>query len=158
MPPPNKELAAEQITGLCALLQDPSKPVPYVDFSLWGPYHHRLEKQIRLAGVTFDSNGNLKLIEIKGPANHKIWTEKYGCLETGLLMEDAVDLGNVRNYEDFIKEYHETLTDNFWYLIYQADNRMRLEGMERLRRIAQEEYDNCTNKASHPLDPTRPLN
>ena len=52
MPPPGEELTAEQLTGLDALLKDVSQPVPYLDFGVWGPHHHRLEKKIKLQGST----------------------------------------------------------------------------------------------------------
>ena len=54
-PPPDKEVTAEQLSGLEALLTDPTLPVPYLDFSIWGPHHHRMEKRIKLAGSTFDT-------------------------------------------------------------------------------------------------------
>ena len=102
-PPPDKELTAEQLSGLDALLNDPALPVPYLDFSIWGPHHHRMEKRIKLAGSTFDTSGRLRQIEIFGPPSFEAWSESYGCAETGFTMFNTVDLGNVLNYSSKTK-------------------------------------------------------
>ena len=158
-PPPNRELTAEQLSGLDALLSDASQPVPYVDFSIWGPHHHRLTKQIKLAGATFDSNGRLRQIEILGPPNFEAWEESYGCLETGFIMFDTVDLGNILNYCTKIGKYVKRYGAALWYLVYQGDHRMRLEGMERIRRRGESErQDAIEASGKHPFDPARPWN
>ena len=45
-PAPDQELSSEQLTTLHALFQ--SGRAPYTDMAVWGPYHHRLAKKIRL--------------------------------------------------------------------------------------------------------------
>ena len=160
-PPPGAELTAEQLSGLHSIITDSSQPVPYVDFSVWGPHGHRVEKRVKLGGMTFDEKGNLRYIEINGPANFKMWEQSNECLKTGLIMLDSVDLGNLVVYRNVIKDFNEEFGSSMWYLVYQAENRMRLEGMDRLRRQAERSYDAAVlagTQAAHPYDPNRPWN
>ena len=158
-PPPEAELTEEQLTGLDALLSDASKPVPYLDFSIWGPHHHRREKWIKLSGTTFDSNGKLRQIEILGPPNDTIWKESYDCLEVGFVMFDVVDLGNIIEYCKVILKYVKRYGPALWYLIYQTDHRMRRERMDRIRRRGEHEHAQAAlANGSHPFDPNRPWN
>ena len=44
-------------------------------------------------------------------------------------MFEVVDLGNILNYKTHVLDYVARYGPALWYLIYQADHRMRLEGM-----------------------------
>ena len=157
MPPPGEELTAEQLTGLDALLKDVSQPVPYLDFGVWGPHHHRLEKKIKLQGSTFDSQGRLRHIELLGPENPDKWHESYACLRTGFVMFNVVSLGNIDNYQRHIARYIKRYGMSLWYLVYQADVRMRQEGMERIRRRGEIERQEAIDaNGKHEYNPNRP--
>ena len=114
---------------------------------------------MKVSGMTFDGTGRLRNIEILGPPNAEVWKESYECLEVGFIMFDVVDLGNIINYKNMILAYVSRYGQAMWYLIYQADHRMRLEGMERIRRTGENEHAAAlTAGHSHEYDPARPWN
>ena len=116
MPPANAELAIEQLTGLHFLLTRPSKPVPYVDFAVWCPMWHRNEKKVKLTGMSFDSSGQLKQVEVFGPADFELWEESHDCLKTGILMFSAVDLGWIDLYHKKQQKYARRYGRAVWHI------------------------------------------
>ena len=58
-------------------------------------------------------------------------------LMNALVMVDAVDLGALMSYEQHVIKLHDRYSAKVWSIIYQADNRCRLEHMERTRRALQ---------------------
>ena len=63
-------------------------------------------------------------------------------------------------YTEFIREAMQTYTPYGWWIIYQADCRMRSEGMEKLRRSADIWYQDMSPeaKAASGYDPSSPWN
>ena len=140
MPPPGSELTSEQLSGLDALLTDPNQPVPYLDYSVWGPHHHRLEKRMKLQGQVFDGAGKLRPVEIAGPPTPDVWQESHECAKTGFIMFDAMSLGNLDNYAAHFSCLAKTYGQSGWYLAYQTEVRMRQERMEVIRRRGEAEH------------------
>ena len=74
-------------------------------------------------------------------------------------MFNTIDLGNILNYASKIQMYVKRYGPSLWYLIYQADHRMRLENMERIRRRGELERSNALAAGgTHTFDPGRPWN
>ena len=136
-PPPDQELSSEQLTTLCALFQ--SGRAPHTDMAVWGPYHHRLAKKIRLKGVRLNSVGEIVPVEINGPPDFEAWRESYGAFKTGRIMFGQISPARLDLHEHHIRSYHERY--GCWALLYQADARACLELAERLRRQGKEEKD-----------------
>lgn len=132
MPPEGKECTTEQLSGLYSRITRGA--VPYVDFSLWCPYGQRFQKKLRLKGLNLHASGEFKLVEISGPPTYQDWVACYELLITGLIGFNVVDLGHLLGYQTKVREYFEKYGSSMWILIYQAENRMRLEQMERLHR------------------------
>ena len=61
----------------------------------------------------------------------------YTLLQTGMVMFDQVDLGNLMSYQDKVKGYSDRYGVGVWHLIYQCEVRTRLEHFERIRRQGQ---------------------
>ena len=154
-PPPDQELSAEQLTTLHSLFQ--SGRAPYTDMAVWGPYHHRLAKKIRLKGVRLNSLGEIVPVEINGPPDFEAWRESYGVFKTGCIMFGQISPARLDCYEHHIRSYHERYGRGCWALLYQADVRARLELSERLRRQGQEEKDAASAAGgSHDYDAKTP--
>ena len=152
-PPPDQELSSEQLTTLHALFQ--SGRAPYTDMAVWGPYHHRLAKKIRLKGVRLNSLGEIVPVEINGPPDFEAWRESYGAFKTGRIMFGQISPARLDLYEHHIRSYHERY--GCWALLYQADVRARLELAERLRRQGKEEKDAAVAAGgTHDFDPKMP--
>ena len=56
-PHPDHELSTEQLSTLHSLFT--SGRAPYTDMAVWGPYHKRLQKKIRLKGVKLNAQGEI---------------------------------------------------------------------------------------------------
>ena len=74
-PDPDEECIAQQLTCLQHLVQ--TGQAPSVDFAVWGPHGHRIERKLRLTGQTFSSDGTLRSVEIAGPPDINVWTASY---------------------------------------------------------------------------------
>ena len=118
-PPPDQELSAEQLTVLHRLFQ--SGRAPYTDMAVWGPYHHRLAKKIRLKGVRLNSLGEIVPVEINGPPDFEAWRESYGVFKTGCIMFGQISPARLDCYEHHIRSYRERYGQGCWALLYQAD-------------------------------------
>ena len=116
-------------------------------------------RKIKLTGMTFLANGEMRTIEILGPATFIMWTGCYDVLETGLISWDIVCIAFICGYKDVVKSYVERYGEGVWHIIYQADCRMRQEQMERIRRRGQDEFDKATAASQHhDFDPSKPWN
>ena len=154
-PPPDQELSSEQLTTLHALFQ--SGRAPYTDMAVWGPYHHRLAKKIRLKGIRLNAQGEIIPVEINGPADFEAWRESYSVFRSGCIMFGQISPARLDSYEHHIRSYHERYGRGCWALLYQADVRARLELAERLRRQGKEEHDAAIAAGgTHGFDDKKP--
>eukprot|EP00435_Cladocopium_sp_Y103_P052243 s2443_g16.t1 len=151
------EPTAEQLSSLIHLI-GAGQP-PYVDFSVFGPFGHRMMKRIKLSGYNIERDGTLKMVELYGPNNLGAWLQSYNVLLTCLVMVDAVDLGHLQKYKSHIERMAERYGPRVWSVIYQADVRCRLEQMERLKRKLKSEHDQATSSGgTTDYDDKRPWN
>jgi hypothetical protein len=156
MPEDQQECTAEQITGISYLL---SMGMIYVDFSVFGPFGHRMLRKMKLSGYEFRSDGTLHTVEMTGPGSLQMWLESYAPFVTGCIMMEAVALGNLENYRNTITEYARRYGSACWSIIYQADVRTRREKMERVRRRGAEEQTQALAAGrTHLYDPAKPWN
>eukprot|EP00435_Cladocopium_sp_Y103_P047095 s2113_g13.t1 len=156
-PAKDNEPTAEQLTGLQHLVKQGSPP--YADFSIFGPFGHRMMKRIKLSGYSIERDGTLKTVELFGPNNLGAWLQSYGVLATCLVMLDAVDLGHLQKYRAHIEKLAERYGSRVWSVIYQGDVRCRLEHMERLKRNLKAEHDRVVaSGGKSDYDEDRPWN
>ena len=157
VPKPHEECTGDQLTGVNALLQ--RDMVPYVDFGVWGPNHHRLLKRRRNTGLQLHAGGVLRTMELAGPPDLHAWLECYRLLTTALVGFEVVGLGPMFDYGRLISTYSERYGALTWPLLYQCDVRCRLEHMERLRRVLERKFVDATARGqapSVPIDQARP--
>lgn len=151
------EPTTEQISCVAHLLSQ-GQP-PYTDFSIFGPFGHRIMKRIKLQGMAIDRDGSLKMIELYGPNNLGTWLASYNVLLNILVMLDAVDLGHLQKYRSHVERLAERYGPKVWSVIYQADVRCRLEHMERIRRTLQADHDKAEAAGKDTdFDKDRPWN
>lgn len=156
-PPKDVEPTTEQISAISHLL-DHGMP-PFADFALFGPYGRRIERKVRLTGMTIGRDGNMRQVELHGPPNIGAWLASYNVLMTILVMKKAVDLGVLLKYRSHVERLHDRYSDKIWAVLYQAESRCRLELMDRLRREAVAEHEaTITAGGISQFDTTRPWN
>ena len=163
-PAKESEPTVEQLSAVRHLLANGHPP--YCDFSIWGPFGHRLAKKIKLSGYILGRDGLLTSVELTGPSNFGMWLQSWQVFSNVCVMLDIVDLGVLTKYRDLIERFHNRYGQAIWALLYQADNRCRLELAERIRRqiLAEEEAlkQSHTGGGAPPkvpgFDPKRPWN
>ena len=67
----------------------------YVDFCIWGPYHHRIMKLMRCIGVFLTPTGDIITKELPGPPSLSEWLKCYDIVGVGYIMIDLLDLGTI---------------------------------------------------------------
>ena len=156
-PPKDHEPTIEQVSAVVHLLQ--AGLPPYMDFALFGPFGHRLERKVRLSGLSIGRDGTLKQVELQGPPNIGSWMASYGVLSTILVMTKTVDLGILQRYRSHIERLHDRYSEKIWAILYQAESRCRLELMDRLRRESAAESDAIVRAGGvSTYDASRPWN
>ena len=156
-PEQDQEPTPEQVSAVRCILERGSPP--FVDFAVFGPHGHRIMKKVRLSGVNIGRDGQLQTVELYGPPNIIMWEASFNVLMNTLVMLDAVDLGALVTYKQHIVKLHDRYSSRTWPIIYQADNRCRLEHMERTRRILQAAHEEArSNGATTEYDDARPWN
>ena len=156
-PSKDMEPTSEQLSAVMHLLQ--SGLPPYTDFAVWGPYGHRIERKLKLQGVTIGRDGVIRTVELQGPPNITNWLASFNVLITALVMTKAIDLGILTKYRAHIERLHDRYSQKIWAILYQADVRFRLEFLERVKRECAAEHDQAVkNGSTTPFDPQRPWN
>ena len=157
LPEPEEEVTREQYSALKALF-DSSCP-PYTDFAVWGPFNRRLQKKLRLNGLVLGDDGTLKRTELYGPPTLEEWERSYRPFRTGCIMLSMIDPANLDLYANHIRASVQRFGMVAGPVIYQADVRARLEQIERVRRKAEHEHEQCIQKGgTSPFEPNRPWN
>ena len=110
-------------------------------FAIFKPFGHRMERKLKLSGMSIGRDGALRTIEVTGPPNIAAWLAWYNVLMTILVMKRAVDLGLLLRYRARMERLHDRYSDKVWAVLYQAEARCRLELMDRLRREAVAEHE-----------------
>ena len=160
-PPKESEPTVEQLSALRHVVQQGNPP--FVDFSIWGPYGHRLVKKIKLSGYVIGRDGVLSTVELTGPTNFGMWLQSWQVFSNVCIMLDIIDLGTLTKYRDTIEKFHNRYGHAIWALLYQADTRFRLELVDRVRRQVQAEEEELKKAQGQGAklpgyDPTRPWN
>ena len=130
-PHPDIEPSADQISALQQLLL--AKAVPYADFAVFGPYGLRMLRRLVFVSWFFDGE-NWKHRELPGPPDYNAWHRCWKVYRCTMLLLKQVSVARLDEYGEFIRTMHERYGSKCWWLVYQADVRMRSEHFERIRR------------------------
>jgi hypothetical protein len=127
----------EQLAGLkFVLINDMT---PYVDFALWGPFNRRfIRRKSALVSFTPDvTDGTWRPShKLTGPASFEAWLSDWIVFRTAMVMLEGAEPERLDQYAGFIRELHEKHTARCWWLIYQADTRLRSERLGRISRAS----------------------
>ena len=132
LPDPAEEPTASQLAALAkrTLVHDSA---PYTDFSIWTPFHRRTVKNQKFRTVFPLGDGSYLTKELPGPNNFQMWLGCWRVFKSAALMLNIATLAALTNYERFVERL-VTQWPLCWGLIAQAEDKMRAEGLERLRR------------------------
>ena len=132
-PPPDAEPSTEQISAVQQLIKNGA--TPYVDFSLFGPHAKRFLKKLQFIAFSYNPHtGEWSRSELAGPPDFEHWWRSWIVFKTTLLLLNAVDTEILDLYGEHVRRLNENYGREAWFLVYQADIRMRSEEFERIRR------------------------
>ena len=133
-PEEDEEITGEQLGCLDSLLQ--GSRVPYADFAIFRPYGARVERQMKFIARVLNARGEWVNKEIAGPPDFGEWGKCYKVYRTGLLTLKAVRDARIRGYHSVIADLNAKFGAKYWWVVAQADIKMRSEGMEKIYRRA----------------------
>jgi len=135
-PTPEEEATADQLQGIrIKLMHD---IVPFADFGILRPFGARLERSLKFAAKIWNPEKQEYLAkELPGPSSHAEWLRSWKVYSYILVALDAVSKTRLERYAAKISDLNRKygcLRGDSWWLVALADQRMRSERMERLRR------------------------
>ena len=129
----------------------------YACLSIYGPYGKRMLVKIVYLAYFFMPDGSWQKRELPGPPSYEHWWQVFRVFRITLLLLKAVPPELLDNYIDMVKRFANTYGPRAWFLVYQAEVRMRSEHFERLRRIAERTHDAATTAGGKSeYDPAKP--
>ena len=138
-PSEDVEPTTDQISALSQLFT--SDMPPYADFSIWGPYGKRMLGKLQYQAWNFQPDGTWHRRELPGPPTFEHWWLSYRVLRTTTLLLEMAPPEHLDNYGEMVRTFATKYGPTCWWLVYQADVRMRSEHFERLRRAAERGTD-----------------
>jgi hypothetical protein len=145
------EPTKEQISAVAMLLF--MGLVPYVDFSIFGPYGRRLLAKLVFRALVPTPDGNWQRRELPGPSGFEAWYAAWRVFRVCLLLLKASATEFLDAYCDQIRSLVSEYGEACWYIIYTADVRQRSERFEKHRRIAELEHKKDPSKPFNPVKP-----
>jgi len=136
LPRPSEEPTEAQIAGLAAVLRADASP--YADFALFGPFGRRQAKMLKFTAMVW-VDGQLVPKLLDGPPSFGAWRRCWRVYRTTMLLLRASPPGPLDDYEERIRQLNEAYGASFWGLIARADDVMRSECWERIRRRVEQE-------------------
>ena len=106
---------------------------PYTDMAIWGPFGRKLHRALKFRNWQPTGNGDWIQKEMPGPDNFYTWTHIWrvfvvACKMIRAVMGWALNL-YYKHMERLVERWPEC-----WHLIYCADDMLRSEHLERIRR------------------------
>jgi len=135
LPHQDIEPTTDQLSAIHQLLATGAPP--YVDFSIFGPHGRRFIRKMTFQSYTFQpADGSWKRQELQGPSSFLHWWKSWVVLKTALLLLRAVQPERLDAYGEHVRTLNDRFGASSWFIIYQADVRMRQEEFERIQRRA----------------------
>ena len=145
----------EQVSAIKQILD--CDRFPYACFSIFGPFGKRMLAKMVYLAYLFMPDGSWQKKELPGPPTFEHWWASFRVFRVALLLLKAVPPELLDNYADMVKRFASTYGPQAWFIVYQAEVRMRSENFERLRRRAERVHETAqaANMASD-FDPQLP--
>ena len=154
-PEQDEEVTADQLAALEHRLNSGACPCP--DFGVWRPYGHRLARQLKLTVHHITPGGDYVPYEVAGPPSFSEWLAAFRVFSVAMRALRAATATRLLIYQNKIQKLNEAYGHVCWWLVAQADQRMRSEHLERIRRRVEEERAAAVaSGTTHPFDPSMP--
>ena len=142
-PAEDEEAKADQTQGIKLKLAH--DVVPYADFGVLRPFGQRLERALKFHAKFWDVvSGDFVMKELPGPASHAEWLRSWKVQSFIMvaLGGDQDEVGAIRFQGGVacVEKYGNTRGNNSGWIVALADQRMRSERMEIIRRSLEAAY------------------
>ncbi len=128
---------------------------PYVDFAIFGPYGRRLLRKLTFISYHYNApEGTWKRLELPGPPDFEAWWGSWLVLKCTFLLLGGFKPERLDLYGEHLRSFLTKYGQDCWFIMYQADIRMRAEHFERIRRRLQINFD--AGKIEFEFDPKSP--
>jgi uncharacterized membrane protein YgcG len=139
-----EEATADQIIGIKSKLD--ADVVPYADFGILRPFGHRLGRALRFhAKVWCPETLTYVAKELPGPSDFTEWRRSWRVFVNIMRTLEAASSSRLERYYEHIHALNDKYGNlggvSTWWLIALADQRMRSERMEKIRRKIDAEAD-----------------
>ena len=126
-------------------------------FGIWRPYGQRLARQLKLTVHHITPGGDYVPYEVAGPPSFAEWLAAFRVFSVATRALQAASHTRLLMYQGRIQKLNDAYGHVCWWLVAQADQRMRGEHLERIRRRAEEERASALAAgAPHPFGPEKP--
>ena len=154
-PEEEEDVTADQLAALEHRLGSGACPCP--DFGVWRPFGQRLARALKLTVHHFTPGGDYVPYEVQGPPSFSEWQAAYRVFAVGMRALGAATATRLNMYSNRVSRFNDVYGQLCWWLVAQADQRMRSEHLERIRRLAEEERNAAlASGAMHAYDPLMP--
>ena len=130
-PDPAEKATTNQLAALESRLS--SGETPCADFAIWRPHGVRIERKLRLTIHHRGPDGHYAPHEVAGPPCFQDWDAAWAVFSFAMRALDAATRPRLDLYRNGIKKFADVFGDKLWWLLAQADQRMRGERWPILR-------------------------
>jgi hypothetical protein len=124
------EPTTDQISAIKML--DDLGYIPAVDFSLFGLHGRRAMKKLTYAAQMWDpETQSYKRRDLPGPPDFHAWLRSWKVFKCTCSILDICKVEPLDAYSDHIRSLHQEHGQKHWFIILQADSRLREESFER---------------------------
>ena len=106
---------------------------PYADLSIWGPFNRKIVRAMKFVAWLPQPDGSWLRKEIPGPGNYQAWVTCWRVFRVACLMLQLIGETALSAYQQCIERLSQQWPEA-WHLIALADDKMRMDGFERIRR------------------------
>ena len=131
-PHPDEEATMEQLATLEHRLAQGGCPAP--DFGVWRPYGHRLARQLKLVVHHVTPGGDYLPHEVPGPPSYSDWLLAFRVFSMAMRALGAATQTRLLMYQHRVERFNSDYGQVCWWLVAQADQRLRGEHLGRIRR------------------------
>lgn len=154
-----EEATADQIIGIKSKLD--ADVVPYADFGILRPFGHRLGRALKFhAKVWCPETLTYVAKELPGPSDFTEWRRSWRVYVNIMRTLEAASSSRLERYYEHVHALNEKYGNlggvSTWWLIALADQRMRSERMEKIRRKIDAETDDLLARGIVQEPSTRP--
>ena len=116
-----------------------------------------MARKLILTGMVPTGFGTFRKVELKGPPDYPTWVACMMVFRSAVVMLGVIGVNAIDAYMKKVGKLASDYGTSVWLLLYQAEMRMRLERIPKIRRKLHQQHDAVTKTGGvHPYNPASP--